>query len=454
MSNVGNQRPNVIFILTDDQGWWAAGCYGNPEIRTPNIDRLAQTGTRFSRFFVAIPVCSPSRATFLTGRIPSQHGIHDWIKHENVGPDAKQYLADYVAYTDIMAQHGYTCGISGKWHMGDSLHPQHSFDFWYVHQQGGGPYNDAPMVRAGQLINEPGYITDVITDEALGFLDAHRDDQFYLNVTYTAPHAPWIGAHPQDIVDSYDDCPFASCPQEPRHPWASAWSEELLGNREALKGYFASVTAMDANVGRIIDRLEELGLRENTLVIFGSDNGFSCGHHGFWGKGNGTYPRNFYENSILVPMIFSHPGQLASGRTEDTMVTAYDFMPTVLDYLDLPLPEGQNLPGHSFLPLGRGESEGGNEFVVVYDEYGPARMIRTEEYKYVYRYPDGPNELWDLVNDPDERNNRIDDPTQQQRIKELKGQMEEWFARYVEPEHDGRNATYTDTVPSDALNRQ
>ncbi len=437
MSSKSHHQPNVVFILTDDQGWWAAGCYGNREIRTPNIDRLAETGTRFSRFFVATPVCSPSRATFLTGRIPSQHSIHEWIKEGNIGPNAKQYLADEVAYTDIMAQHGYTCGISGKWHMGDSRHPQHSLDFWYVHQRGGGPYNNAPMVREGQLIDEPGYITDVITDEALKFVDAHSDDQFYLSVHYTAPHSPWIGEHPQDIVDSYDDCPFLSCPQEPKHPWAGELTDRCLGNREALKGYFAAVTAMDANVGRIIDRIEQLGLREDTLIIFASDNGFSCGHHGFWGKGNGTDPRNMYENSILVPMIFSHPSGIPMDRVEDTMVTAYDFMPTLLDYLNLPMPEGRNLPGHSFLPLLRGEPATGNEFVVVYDEYGPVRMIRTQQWKYVHRYPDGPNELFNLLNDPDERNNRIDDPTQQQRIRDLKGQMEEWFARYVVPEHDG-----------------
>lgn len=434
-------RPNVVFILTDDQGPWAAGCYGNPEIRTPHIDRLAATGVRFSNFFVATPVCSPSRATFLTGRIPSQHGIHEWIDKGNVGPDAVPFTRGEIAYTDIMAAHGYICGISGKWHLGDSQHPQHSFRFWFVHQRGGGPYNNAPMVRDGQLVNEPGYITDVITDEALQFIEAHRHQPFYLSVHYTAPHSPWVG-HPQDIVDSYDDCPFDSCPQEPRHPWAISLTDRCLGNREMLKGYFAAVTAMDENVGRIIDRLEELGLRRNTLVVFASDNGFSCGHHGFWGKGNGTHPRNMYENSIKVPAIFSHPGRLPQGRVEEALVSAYDFLPTLLDYLDLPLPEGRNLPGRSILPLLEGRSDQGPETVVVYDEYGPVRMIRTREWKYVHRYPDGPHDLYDLVNDPDERHNLAEDPAQAKRIRELKGMMEEWFARYLIPERDGLRERY------------
>jgi len=433
-------RPNIVFILSDDQGPWAAGCYGNPEIRTPHIDRIAAEGSLYRNFFVATPVCSPSRATFLTGRIPSQHGIHEWISQGNCAPDSVEYLRDEVALTDVLAEHGYTCGISGKWHLGASETRQHSFDFWYVHQFGGGPYNDAPMVRDGKCIDEPGYVTDVITDEALGFLDRHRADLFYLSVHYTAPHSPWTG-HPQDIVDSYDDCPFDSCPQEPAHPWAGSLAS-CLGDREMLKGYFAAVTAMDSNIGRILDKLDALGLADDTLVIFTSDNGFSCGHHGFWGKGNGTNPRNMYENSIKVPHVMRHPGRVPAGRAVDAMVSAYDFMPTLLDYVGLPVPTTQNLPGRSVAPLWRGESMEGNESVVIYDEYGPVRMIRTREWKYVERHPSGPNELYDLAHDPDERANLIDDPAQRARIDGLRQQMVAWFAKYVIPEKDGLNETY------------
>jgi len=436
-----DDRPNVVFILSDDQGPWAAGCCGNPEIRTPGIDRIAATGTRLASFFVATPVCSPSRATFLTGRIPSQHGIHEWISKGNCAPDSIEYLRDEVATTDVLAAHGFTCGISGKWHMGASEKPQHGFGFWYVHQTGGGDYNAAPVVRDGQLIIEDGYITDVITDEALKFLDAHARERFYLSVHYTAPHSPWTG-HPQDIVDSYDDCPFESCPQEPPHPWSKGYSDKDPGNREKLKGYFAAVTAMDRGVCRILDRLEALGLRDDTLVIFVSDNGFSCGHHGFWGKGNGTNPRNMYENSIRVPFVLSHPGHIPAGRVENAMTTAYDFMPTLLDYLALPIPTGRNLPGRSCLPLWRGQPMRENEIVVVYDEYGPVRMIRTKDWKYTHRYPGGPNELYDLANDPDERRNLAAEPAQAARIRELRGELEAWFARYVAPEKDGLNETY------------
>ncbi|MEW6358779.1 MAG: sulfatase-like hydrolase/transferase [Planctomycetota bacterium] len=444
-------RTNVIFILTDDQGPWAAGCYGNPEIRTPNIDRLAVTGMRFQNFFVATPVCSPSRATYMTGRIPSQHGVHDyisgsrdvpkgWLRGPNTGPGAIRYLEGQTTYTEVMARNGWTCALSGKWHLGDTQIPHAGFTHWLCHQGGGGPYNNAPLVRDGQLVDEPGYVTDVFTDEAVMLIEKYADAKipFYLSVHYTAPHSPWTG-HPQDIVDSYDDCPFASCPQEPVHPWAAnqGLTKGCLGNREMLKGYFAAVTAMDIGVGKIIDKIEARGLRENTLIVFCSDNGFSCGHHGFWGKGNGTMPRNMFENSVKVPAVFSHPGVIPQGKVEEAMVSAYDIMPTLLDYVGLPTPGDIPLPGSSFVPLLRGENMKERESVVIFDEYGPVRMVRTKEWKYVYRHAHGPHELYDMVNDPDERRNLVDDPGQAQRIKELRAVMDEWFTKYVIPERDG-----------------
>jgi len=441
-ANERPQRPNVIVILTDDQGVWASGCYGNSEIRTPHIDRLAATGVRFEDFFCTSPVCSPARATLLTGAIPSRHGVHDWIRGGNVPPDAAVYLENQIAYTDVMVDHGYTCGISGKWHLGASQLAQHGFSHWFVHQMGGGPYNDAPMVRNGELATEPGYVTNVITDDALAFIDAQAgardrpgERPFYLSVHYTAPHSPWTG-HPQAIVDSYDDCPFASCPQEARHPWAVPFTDEHLGNRESLKGYFAAVTAMDADVGRILDRLEALGLRDDTLVVFTSDNGYSCGSHGFWGKGNGTFPLNMLENSVRVPLIFSHPGGLPQGRVVDALASGYDFAPTLLDYLGLPALEGGQ-PGGSLRPLLTGESEEGRESIVVYAEYGPTRMLRTRDWKYVHRYPYGPHELYNLRDDPDERENRADERQQAGRMRELRQELAAWFARYVDPTRDG-----------------
>ncbi|MGA1197787.1 MAG: sulfatase-like hydrolase/transferase [Candidatus Latescibacterota bacterium] len=441
---MSTERPNIIFILSDDQGPWAAGCYGNNEIRTPNLDRIVKTGMRFDRFFCASPVCSPSRASFLTGQIPSQHGVHDWIREGNYGDHIATYLNGQTAYTDILAQNGYTCGISGKWHLGNSALPQHGFSHWFVHEKGGGPYNNAPMIRNGELFNAPGYVTNVITDDALEFIDTHAQDEnpFYLSVHYTAPHSPWTG-HPQDIVDSYDDCPFESCPQEPMHPWAGGLTKNSLGNREMLKGYFAAVTAMDLDIGRILDKLEAQNIRNNTLIVFTSDNGFSCGHHGFWGKGNGTYPINMYENSVRIPFLISHPDHISQGVAQNAMCSAYDFMPTLLDYVGLTLPNNPNLPGQSFLPTLLGQTDKNRENIIIYDEYGPTRMVRTNDWKYIHRYPEGPNELYDLKNDPNERINLIGDPTNQNRISEMRGVLENWFTQYVHTEKDGKNFPVT-----------
>jgi len=429
--------PNVVFILTDDQGPWALGCAGNEEIQTPNIDRLAGGGVRFENFFCASPVCSPARASLMTGRIPSQHGVIDWLRERNMQPRPMQFLEGQTCYTDALAEHGYTCGLSGKWHLGDSATPQHGFSHWFAMPKGLAGYNDAEMIRDGQVVTCPGYITDVTTDDALGFIEANKDRPFYISVNYNAPHSPWEG-HPEELVSLYENCPFKSCPQEAMHPWARDWpSKTALGNREFLKQYFAAVTGVDVGVGRIVTALEQAGIRENTLIIFGSDNGYSCGHHGFWGKGNATLPMNMYDNSVKVPMIFNHPGKLPAGLVSGAMVSQYDFMPTLLEYLGLPGIEDESLPGQSFLPVLQGQADQARQDVVIYDEYGPVRMIRTPEWKYVHRYPAGPHELYDMVNDPDERKNLVDDEDRHATVIEMRRRLVRWFDRYVKPTFDG-----------------
>lgn len=443
MASHRTERPNVLFILADDQGAWALGCAGNPEIRTPNLDRLAASGARLTRFYCASPVCSPARASLLTGRIPSQHGVHDWLRAGNVGAGALGYLDGQRAYTEVLAEAGYECGLSGKWHLGDSQRPQQGFGHWYVHETGSSSYHGAPMIRDGRRVAEPRYLTEAITDDALACLDryARGGRPFYLGVHYTAPHSPWIDEHPEEIVRSYDDCPFESCPDEPPHPWSfpsTVPPGTRERRRESLQGYFAAVTAMDEQVGRLIDRLEALGLRERTLVAFLGDNGFNCGHHGIWGKGNGTFPQNMYDSSVLVPAIFSHPGRIPAGRVSDELASGYDWLPTLLEYAGQPpSPDADRLPGQSFAPLLLGPEGGGRDRVVVYDEYGPVRMVRTSEWKYVHRYPYGPHELYDLIADPGERSNLAGDPERRDAEEEMKAMLEEWFVRYADPRVDG-----------------
>jgi arylsulfatase A-like enzyme len=445
MSNE-TKKPNIVFILSDDQGEWATGCSGNKEIHTPNIDFLAENGMRFKNFFCTSPVCSPARASLLTGRIPSQHGIHDWIRDGNSGEKGIEYLKGMTGYTEILRKNGYECGMSGKWHMGLSQLPQKGFSHWYVHQKGGGKYYGAPMIRDGKCVVEEEYITDLITDDAIQFIEDNQknDKPFYVSIHYTAPHSPWIGQHPKEYVDYYKDCPFESCPRMPNHPWdtyrglSDAIPKDINDNPlEYLKGYFAAVTAMDANIGRVIDALKRLDIFEDTLIIFLSDNGFNCGHHGFWGKGNGTFPMNMYDTSIRVPAIFCYKGKIKKGIESDNLLSGYDFMPTLIEYLDMENRYKEKLPGKSFAGLLEGKNIDERKHVVVFDEYGPVRMIRTKEWKYVHRYPYGPSELYDLSDDPDEGNNLIDVPVFAEKVSEMKSMMEEWFIKYTDPRIDG-----------------
>ena len=442
MASRNAQRPNVLFILSDDQGPWAMRCAGSDDIVTPTLDAIAASGIRFTDFFCASPVCSPARASLLTGEIPSRHGVHDWIRDGNMGDRRVDYLAGQPMITDLAAAAGYRLGLVGKWHLGASDVPRPGFVRWYAHQSGMSPYYDAPMVDERTPVKVKRYLTDDLTDHALAFLagEAPRAEPFWLCLNYTAPHYPWIDSHPREYTDLYADCEFRSCPQEAPHPFTAhgnpATDEGFRRPRESLTGYFASMTAMDAGIGRVLAALDARGLRESTLVIFMSDNGMNCGHHGIWGKGNGTRPQNMYDTSVKVPCLFSHPGRIASG-VSDALLSAYDVFPTLVDYLGLEESPVRERPGQSFRALLEGDRMRGDRDVVVYDEYGPVRMVRTRDWKYVHRHPDGPHELYDLASDPGERVNRMSDGGAHTKLRELRARLDAWFAQYVDPEIDG-----------------
>jgi arylsulfatase A-like enzyme len=444
------QRPNVLFIVSDDQGPWALGCAGNEDIRTPVLDGLAARGTRLENFFCASPVCSPARASLLTGQVPSTHGVHDYLRM-HVGPRAVDFLEGQTCVTDVFADHGYRLGLSGKWHLGANDKPRRGFVHWYAHEAGGSPYHGAPMYRDGRREVTSGYLTDALAADAEQFVRScgDGDEPFLLCLNFTAPHSPWAGQHPQEFVDLYADCEFDSCPQGDLHPWTTLVDGTPLGGeadtRAALAGYFAAVSAMDAAVGRVLETVGGLGVEDSTLVVFCSDNGFNAGHHGIWGKGNGTWPLNMYDSSVKVPAIIAQPGRVAGGVVRSELLSAYDLAATMLELAGLdpgPLERG---PGRSFAsllvddlpPRPAGASVARDERVVVFDEYGPVRMIRTAGWKYVHRWPDGPHELYDLENDPGERVNLVDDPDADQVRTAMDQDLKEWFERYAAPDRDG-----------------
>ena len=463
-------KPNFLFILTDDQGPWALNCAGTPELNTPHLDRLAAEGVRFDQFFCASPVCSPARASILTGRIPSAHGVHDWLRCGNVDrarmdrlnlrdPYAGyqdefkpiQYLAGQKTYTDALTENGYACALSGKWHLGDSLTPQHGFRYWYTIGKGGAYYMHPDIVEKGTVTIEDAYLTDLITDKALLFLDelADREEPFYLSVHYTAPHSPWeADQHQTADIALYGDCSFPSLPDLPDHPNITVGKVHGTPKRHSnLRGYFAAITAMDRSVGRLLDALERKKLRGSTIVVFLSDNGMCMGQHGIWGKGNGTFPQNMFEESVKVPFIIAWPGVIDRNRVCSRLTSALDLYPTLLELAGIRDPQAAGLPGESFAPALCGnpaaETDDDARSIVICEEYGPVRMIRTRRWKYVHRYPYGPHELYDLENDPGELTNRIDDPELQDQVLLYRGKLENWFRRYVNPDLDGAKEPVT-----------
>ncbi len=471
MASHNAERPNLLFILTDDQGAWAMGCAGNAEIRSPNLDRLAREGIRFDNFFCTSPVCSPARASIVTGRIPSQHGVHDFLHWqaepgaggltEPVPADNVEFLAGMPTYADILGEAGYDTCLSGKWHLGDGLEPRGGFRTWNPMPYGASEFFKTSVVENGELVQHEGtYSSDLFTDNALSFLtpQASNERPFCLNVHFTAPHSPWgRRQHPQEIWDAYyNDCPFDSVPDhnEPLPRGLNAAQVDAETRRRSLSGYFTAIQEMDRNVGRLLDWLDDNDLADNTLVVFMSDNGMNMGHHGLYGKGNATWPQNMFDTSVKVPCLMRRPGFVPAGEVNTNLLSQYDWMPTLLEYTGLADRYPDGLPGRSFAPLLTGDAIGERESIYVFDEYGPVRMIRSQEWKLVWRYPGGAHELYNVVEDPKETTNLFGHPGQHQRIAKMLGSLEDWFDAYVDPQFDGSRLGITGRGQSDHATRK
>lgn len=431
--------------MTDDQARWALSAYGNTDCLTPNMDRIGREGAVFTNAFVATPVCSPSRALFFTGKHGTQLGITDWIN----GAEAKAGVGlpkGTITWPAVLQQAGYRTGLCGKWHLGEKPF-QHPTKFGFDHFMGfrnGGEVSMNPNLEVeGKKINVKGCTADIVADDAMKFLWDNKDKPFALCLFFREPHMPYAP------VPEEDSAPFKN--MDPKTPDVPAFVDPET-NKERYRRYYGSIHAADRNVGRVLAKLDELKLADNTIVLFTSDHGYNIGQHGIYTKGNASWvagkvegPKrpNMFEESIRVPMFVRWPGVTKPGTTIDEMVSFADAFQTMLGMLNVPMPSGApKTDGLDFTPLLRGEKpEGGKWRDTLYGQFdlhngGLAfmRMIRTKHWKLVrHHFCNGLDELYDLEKDPGEKKNLYFAPEARAMRDELQAKLTAWQKSIDDP---------------------
>lgn len=428
------RRPNILWICTDQQRYDTIRALGNQHINTPNIDRLVQEGVAFTHAFCQAPICTPSRASFLTGKYPST--LHACMNGNDRWADAAPLV------TKRLADSGYDCGLAGKLHLSHFQPFEVRFDDGYrVFHWSHDSRDNTPLRHdyaewtksqghpLAELRKDPAAIppklhqTTWCADRAIEFIESHQPDEPWLmSVNPFDPHAPFDP--PQEYLDRYD----ADQLPGPLFRESDLHAQTQLANvqfqnpvrrpeefhaREVIAAYYAMIELIDENVGRMLDALERTGMREHTLVIFTSDHGEMLGDHGLLLKGC-----RFYEGLVRVPLIFSWPGRVQAGVTSDALVELTDIVPTLLDFCGLKiLPDIQ---GRSLAPLLTGQAPLEHHRDVVRTEYYDAlpskgeptygTMIRDRRHKLVVYHGHELGELFDLEADPGEFVNLWDDP--------------------------------------------
>lgn len=453
-----SDRPNVLLIMTDNQSASLLGAYGNPDIETPNIDRLAAEGALFERAYATTGVCSPSRAVLLTGLIPSANGVHNGLPARY---DLERYsaIAEFRNWPQVLADSGYRTGLVGKYHLGSHEEPTLGFDFWVTFRGGHTTsFIDAAIFDNGErydVAQTTEHLTDFWTRRAIDFIrDQERGQPFFLWLSYNGPYIlpPTVNEPPVSrFAEGYADDPPAM-PQKPVHPYLRSWAQSVsrsddpdiaggsypwaaidaLNNRRAIINVAAETTHVDAGIGEVLETLQQTGLDDDTVVVFLSDQGSAYGQLGLWGNSSWGEPPPAYNANMQIPLIIRHPGKIAPNRLPQ-MIDQFDIFPTLLDYLGIDS-EIENSPGKSFAPLLRGETvEWENE---VFFEYITTRVIQTPRWKYTKRFLDAPDELYDLLADPGETNNLAADPAHRDVLAELGERLTGFFERYANPEFD------------------
>lgn len=434
------ERLNIISIVTDDQASWSMGAYGNRESRTPNMDRLAREGAVFLNAFTATPVCSPSRASFLTGRYGTQVGITDYLapKEQDAGVGLPP---ETTTWPEVLQQNGYVTALLGKWHLGTKpqFHPhRHGFNHFFGFLGGGNRPIDPTLERNGETQQLKGPLPDLLVDNAIQFVEKNSSRSFGLLLHFRAPHLPY------GPVPEQDSAPFTDLdPTVPHEP-----GMDIAQVKEWTRDYYASIHSVDRNIGRLLAKLDELKLTDKTVVLFTSDHGYNIGHHGLHTKGNAQWwaggvrgPKrpNMFETSIRVPLIIRSPGMIKPGTQISGPVSNIDTFASALGMLGISIPQGVKQEGLDFSPLLRGEKIPWRDTIFAqYDLHNVGlaymRMIRTHKWKLVRHYfANMLDELYDLENDPDEKKNLYDDPKQAEIRDQLQKRLTEWQQSIKDP---------------------
>ncbi|MBK7702538.1 MAG: sulfatase [bacterium] len=400
-------RPDILVILADDHRHDALGCAGHPYVRTPALDRVAAGGVRFTNAFVTTSLCSPSRASYLTGRYPHQHGIFT-----NAG---RPLRAGVPTYPELLQAAGYETAFWGKWHLGPFPRPlsQPGFDHWTV-LRGQGAYAPNDIAVDGQVVQEDRYITDALTARALAFLERPHEKPLLMVLSHKAAHAPFVPAARHADLYAGENPDLYWAPDEDVSLKAVTAEQALYGtHRDTVLDYYRCLAAVDESVAALDAALEKSGRRDNTLVIYTSDNGFLLGEHGgLWDK------RRAYEPAMRVPLLVRWPRALPGGGLCRELALNIDLLPSLLEAAGVTSPPG--VQGRSWLPVARG-APGRDAFLYEYfQDEGPVGSlvaVRTKRWKYIVpldqhggRNARRPVELYDLDADPGELRNLAGDP--------------------------------------------
>jgi arylsulfatase A-like enzyme len=443
-SRTAERRPNVVFILTDDQRWDLLGCEGHPFLKTPNLDRLAAEGARFANMFVTTSLCSPSRASFLSGLYAHSHGVLN---------NFTDYPVDLPSFPRLLQAAGYETAYIGKWHMGEqSDEKRPGFDYWASHK-GQGKYYDTEFNINGRRMIKKGYYTHRVTDMAIDWLQRKHNKPFLLILGHKASHTPFTPEAKyrhiyDDIKIEYPKTAFALQGKPEwvkqridtwhgiygplygfRKEFPDSSRESVRHFAEFVRAYTATIKSVDDSVGRIYQALQRTGKLDNTLFIFAGDNGMFLGEHGMTDK------RTMHEPSIRVPLLVRLPRLIRPRTVIHQMVLNIDLAPSILDICSAPALD--NVHGMSFAPLLEGKTGGWRRswyYEYNYERQFPytpnVRGVRTDEWKYVH-YPHGDGgpdrhkaELYNLSKDPGETRNLIDEPAYATKVTELRAELE------------------------------